>query len=298
MLHIIGSQGFAAPLVPRLGSQKQDLPSEEEACFMIDLHLAIRGKDVWGRILLSESFKKEWKAFFAHLPPPNLSEEMKSKITTQVSLEIGYCRLNLEEWGKVKEGDFILLDRCSYDPEMQKGNVILALQGKPLFRGRFKENEIKITGYPVYEEVSDAMEEGSFRNRFESDEDEDEDLYEDFDDEDDSEFEEDEEDIFAGLEPRQEAPQKEKVVERKPAQLAPEEETTSLSPTDLPLHLTIEVGRILMTAGALMSLAPGNLLELNVSPEQGVDLVINGKKVGRGELIRMGDVLGVRILSL
>jgi flagellar motor switch/type III secretory pathway protein FliN len=29
-----------------------------------------------------------------------------------------------------------------------------------------------------------------------------------------------------------------------------------------------------------------------------VDLVINGKKVGRGELIRMGDLLGVRILSL
>jgi flagellar motor switch protein FliN/FliY len=47
-----------------------------------------------------------------------------------------------------------------------------------------------------------------------------------------------------------------------------------------------------------MNLQPGNLLELNVHPEQGVDLVVNSKKIGHGELLKIGDTLGVRVLEI
>jgi flagellar motor switch protein FliN/FliY len=267
----------------------------EESCFVIDISATFGEKTLWGRILLTESFRKAWKSYFAHLGPPALTEEMKAHIMTEVSLEVAHARLGYEEWKKAKAGDFVLLDRCSYDPQEHKGAVVLTLNQKPVFRGRLKEGGIKITNYPIYEEVSDAMDESSFGKDF-SDED-DEDLYGDLDE--DSEFEDDEdeeEDIFAGLEPRKGA---EKIAEEKvPAALAPSEEGVTISPTELPVRLSVEIGRVRMSVGDLMKLAPGNLLELNVSPEQGVDLVVNGKKVGRGELIRMGDLLGVRILSL
>jgi len=44
-------------------------------------------------------------------------------------------------------------------------------------------------------------------------------------------------------------------------------------------------------------LSPGNVIELGVQPEQGVSLVIDGKVVGRGELLQVGDILGVKILE-
>ena len=38
--------------------------------------------------------------------------------------------------------------------------------------------------------------------------------------------------------------------------------------------------------------------ELDIHPESGVDMVVNGKRIARGELLRIGDVLGIRIMEL
>ncbi|NGX55056.1 MAG: Flagellar motor switch protein FliN [Chlamydiae bacterium] len=78
----------------------------------------------------------------------------------------------------------------------------------------------------------------------------------------------------------------------------PQGKTPTISPEKIPVSLTVEVGRVRMTAEELMQLAPGNLVQLPVSPDQGVDLVVNGKKLGKGELVKVGEVLGVRILQL
>ena len=47
-----------------------------------------------------------------------------------------------------------------------------------------------------------------------------------------------------------------------------------------------------------MALQPGNLLDLDVRPENGVTLVANGKVFGQGELILIGDNVGVRITEI
>lgn len=73
---------------------------------------------------------------------------------------------------------------------------------------------------------------------------------------------------------------------------------TPIAPKEIPVTLVIETGRIQMTVQKLLELEPGNMLELNTHPEDGVDLVINGKKVGKGELIYIGENLGVRILEV
>jgi flagellar motor switch protein FliN/FliY len=53
-----------------------------------------------------------------------------------------------------------------------------------------------------------------------------------------------------------------------------------------------------MTVDHLMKLSPGNFLELPIHPEQGVNLTVNGQKIGRGELVYLGEQLGIRILEL
>ncbi len=293
VLHVLEKQKFTSPLTPRLGPDTDDIQDilGEQSCFVIDVSLSLNAKNYWGRVILSENFRRDWKSYFALLGPPPLSEEMRQKVMGDLSLEVAHARMKLEEWKEVKTGDFVLLDHCSYDPEEHKGGVVLTLKQKPVFRGRFKEGGIKITNYPVYEEVSDAMEEEPFSPE---EEEEGEDLYGDVDKE--TELEE-EEDLFEDLEVKEESLQEPSESPLK-TELAPSEEGPSITAEELPIHLIVEVGRLRMTAQELMTLAPGNLLELKVSPEQGVDLVVNGKKVGRGELMRMGDVLGVRIISL
>ena len=53
-----------------------------------------------------------------------------------------------------------------------------------------------------------------------------------------------------------------------------------------------------MSMQKLMEIEPGNTLELDVHPENGVDLVVNGRRIGKGELLRIGESLGVRILDI
>lgn len=71
-----------------------------------------------------------------------------------------------------------------------------------------------------------------------------------------------------------------------------------ISPADIPIVLKIELGRIAMTADRLLHLQAGNFLELGRTIDQDVDLVVNGARVGRGELIRIGEAVGVRVKEL
>jgi flagellar motor switch protein FliN/FliY len=83
-----------------------------------------------------------------------------------------------------------------------------------------------------------------------------------------------------------------------PAEKIPSLEEKSAAIQDVPLLLTVEMARIQMTLQKLLELQPGNFLELGISPEQGVNLTINGKKIGRGELVYLGDALGIRVIEL
>lgn len=67
---------------------------------------------------------------------------------------------------------------------------------------------------------------------------------------------------------------------------------------EMPLYVTIELARLKITLDQLMHLNPGNVLELPVHPDQGVSLIVNGQKVGRAELVYLGENLGVRILEM
>ena len=64
------------------------------------------------------------------------------------------------------------------------------------------------------------------------------------------------------------------------------------------LLLTAEVGRLNISLNQLLQLKAGSLLELPMRPEQGVDIILGGKRVAKAELLKLGEATGLRILDL
>ncbi|UYG04688.1 type III secretion system cytoplasmic ring protein SctQ [Halomonas sp. LR3S48] len=66
----------------------------------------------------------------------------------------------------------------------------------------------------------------------------------------------------------------------------------------LPMRLVCELGRLELSLGELRELGPGSVLPLSRPTENAVDLVVNGRPMGRGRLVEIGDSLGVQIVRL
>ncbi len=67
------------------------------------------------------------------------------------------------------------------------------------------------------------------------------------------------------------------------------------SPLDVPVTLTVELGRINLTLSRLADLKAGDLLELGRHSREPVELTSNGRLVARGELVLIDTELGVRV---
>lgn len=68
--------------------------------------------------------------------------------------------------------------------------------------------------------------------------------------------------------------------------------------TDLSLTLEVELDRVSMKLSDLVQLVPGQIIQLQRAPADPVDLCVNNQLVGRGQLVKINDALGVKILSL
>lgn len=69
-------------------------------------------------------------------------------------------------------------------------------------------------------------------------------------------------------------------------------------PIEQVLNVTFEFGRITMTLGEIDRLKPGRRLPLAHLDDTGVDIVVEDRRVGRGELVTIGAGVGVRIIHL
>ncbi|MCA6105784.1 type III secretion system cytoplasmic ring protein SctQ [Bradyrhizobium cenepequi] len=62
--------------------------------------------------------------------------------------------------------------------------------------------------------------------------------------------------------------------------------------------LTFELGRRTVDLRTLRAMAPGYVFDLGRDPEGPVDILANGKTIGGGEIVRIGDTIGVRATRL
>ncbi len=67
---------------------------------------------------------------------------------------------------------------------------------------------------------------------------------------------------------------------------------------DIPVTITVELGRIQMPIEEILQLGPGSMVMLKRQVNEPIDLLVNGKLVGRGEIIAVDESFGVRITEI
>ena len=67
---------------------------------------------------------------------------------------------------------------------------------------------------------------------------------------------------------------------------------------DIPVKLLFELGRIELSLAEIRRLAPGAVIAMPRPLDESVDIVANGRRIGRGSLVQIGSNLGVRITRL
>lgn len=296
---------------------KTEQPNQTSLC--IDIQIVLAEKTLSGRLILSPEFRRSWKEHYANR---TLSASLKSpvaeKLQVIVNLIAGRTSLKRSEWKEIAPGDFLILDQCTLLPQKEKGRILLSIHNIPFFWAQMKEGTVKILEQATYQEVEAIM-----GNKFEDDEEElehdselEEETEEEYEEtsgefteesfieeeftEEPSEIEEEEE--ISEIEEKKELSKEVPPPQTQPVSIPPKElkkvEAKQATLEELPLSIIVEVGRIEMSVQKIMELQPGNVLELGIKPENGVDLIVNGRRIAKGELLLIGETIGVRILDI
>ena len=67
---------------------------------------------------------------------------------------------------------------------------------------------------------------------------------------------------------------------------------------DIPLQITVELGRTKMTIKELLRLGEGSVVELAVPAGDPLDILVNQKPIAKGEVVVVNEKYGIRILSI
>ncbi len=67
---------------------------------------------------------------------------------------------------------------------------------------------------------------------------------------------------------------------------------------DVPLEVTVELGSVCMPVCDILKLGTGSVVELDRPANAPVDLLVNGRKIARGEIVAVDDRFALRITEL
>src|SRR5579871_5289048 len=67
---------------------------------------------------------------------------------------------------------------------------------------------------------------------------------------------------------------------------------------DVLVELTVEIGRTRMTVGETLELRPGSVVALSRMAGDPVDLLVNGRRIARGEVVVVDEEFGLRITEI
>lgn len=233
-------------IFPQVGFRlvvEEDLP--EEHALVLDVSITLPSKTIYGRLVASHNFLEAFKNYEPIQQMPILTMPGVQGKELELRIEAGSCDIAEEEWAEVMPGDFVALDRSSYDPAEEKGSVTFLLGETPVLRGRLKPDGIKILDDAAFYEETAPLE--------------------------------------------SEAPETEMIPSEEPAE--------EPAPSQM-IPLSVEVGRLRLTLGKLLETKPGEILDLLLRPQQGVDITTRGKRIGQGELLKLGDTVGIRVLDI
>ncbi len=258
-------------------------------------------------LFATTDFLRSYQAYAKPEKETAIPESLKKSLITEISLEAGQFSMKLSEFSSLKEGDFVTLDRCSIDPDSGHGNISFCLKQKPIFRGKIKEGQIKILEYP-FDTIGDlktmndepknpkdprhAMPENpaipnnnkplnSSENPSEQEAASDANPW-----------------IEPGLPPLGEEASAEMSRPNIQEPVMKKAASNLKNPGDISLDVHVEIGRLEITAEKLLNLAPGQILELGIHIEEGVSCMVGDTKVASGQLVKLGDLIGVRLTAV
>ena len=67
---------------------------------------------------------------------------------------------------------------------------------------------------------------------------------------------------------------------------------------DVPLEVTVELGRTSKSISDILDVAPGTIIELDKIAGEPIDVLVNGKFVARGEVVVIEESFGVRVTEI
>ena len=67
---------------------------------------------------------------------------------------------------------------------------------------------------------------------------------------------------------------------------------------DVPLQVTVELGRTTKSISDILDFSPGKIIELDKLAGEPIDILVNGKNVAKGEVVVIEESFGVRITEI
>ena len=259
-LHILSEMNLFQDLSAKMVEITEPL-KEDSLC--LDIKININDISIYARIAITPKFRKSWENHFISNPPLK-AEEISKELKLTMSAEIGSVNLDYETLKKIQIGDFVILDKINYDTKTNKGQVTLKLGDTELFLAKVKQNKLKIIDFVKYSEETNMEKKPNDKP----------------------------------IEPKEKPVAEKKPEAEEKVEVEQQAEIQTSQIENMPITIIVEAARFKMTLDKLMSMQPGNLLDLSVHPEKAVNLVVNGEQIAKGELVNLGDTLGVRILEM
>lgn len=239
--------------------KEEELPSTSFFCF--DLQVIFETSRVLIRLILPTAFREKWAQHFLN-QPLNLQTSIAKTLSLMTGVEIGKISYSSSKWERVQVGDLLFLDSGTYNPDIDEGLGLLKVEGLNLFQVQILKNRLILQ--PIHEEIMDE----------EIDEPKEEKVIEE-----------------AELISEDEHPPEH-------VEVKSEEEEEPQTLKEIPLTISVELTRFQISLERLLQLQPGNTLEIPLDPSQLVSLTLRGKLVAKGELIQLGEKLGIQITSI
>jgi flagellar motor switch protein FliN/FliY len=67
---------------------------------------------------------------------------------------------------------------------------------------------------------------------------------------------------------------------------------------DVPVEVSVEVGRTTMTIRETLAISPGSIISLDRMAGEPVDLLVNGRRIARGEVVAVDEEFGLRVTEI
>ena len=67
---------------------------------------------------------------------------------------------------------------------------------------------------------------------------------------------------------------------------------------DVPLEVTVELGRTSRSIKEILEFTPGTIIELDKIAGEPIDVLVNGKYVAKGEVVVIEESFGIRITEI